>query len=193
MRSSVLTRCLIALMILAGISPTVRAQFPDSWTGGAVGSSSPCSFDATTGNITGGGTDIGGTSDQFEFVSSAFDGDGTLVAQVASLTGTPLSASAKAGIMWRSDTTATAAHASVLVTAGNGVEFEYRSAMGGATTVSTVTAIAAPSWLKLVRSGAMFSGYYSSDGVTWNQGRGNQDQPRRDPDERPGWIGRDLV
>ena len=169
MRSSVVARCLIALIILAAFVPRVRAQVPDGWTGCAIGSSSPGSFDANTGNITGGGADIGGTSDQFEFVSSAFSGDGTLVASVASLAGAPLSPSAKAGIMLRCDTTATAAHVSVLVTAGNGVEFAYRSAAGGTTTVSIVTGITAPTWLKLVRSGAQFSGYYSSDGVTWNQ------------------------
>ena len=49
------------------------------------------------------------------------------------------------------------------------MEFAYRSAAGGATTVNIVTGITAPTWLKLVRSGAQFSGYYSSDGVTWNR------------------------
>ena len=58
-------------------------------------------YNSTTGvyTVSGAGTDISGTSDQFQFLYKSLTGDGTITAQVASITNT--NSSAKAGIMFR--------------------------------------------------------------------------------------------
>jgi len=53
---------------------------------------------------------------------------------------------------------------------GEGANFEYRSATGAATqSASSVAGLTAPRWLKLVRSGNLFTASYSADGITWTQ------------------------
>src|SRR5262249_31295901 len=72
------------------------------------------------------------------------------------------------GIMVRDSTAANAAYAMVDITPSNGVEFSRRLANGNTTTTfNNVTGISAPEWVKLVRSGNVFTAYYSSDGSTW--------------------------
>jgi polygalacturonase len=126
-------------------------------------------YDVTTKNYTntGGGAGFGsGTTDQFNFNSTALAGDGTLVAKVVSQTGT--NAAAKAGVMIRDTTANNSSFAAVVVTPTSGVQFIWRSSTGGSTaTPVTVAGQAAPLWVKLVRSGSSFSAAYSSDGVTW--------------------------
>ena len=50
---------------------------------------------------------------------------------------------------------------------GNSLVFAYRSFEGGSSIVSVGTNIASPVWFKLQRSGNIFSGYASIDGVNW--------------------------
>ena len=80
-------------------------NFTDQDIGGpAIAGSS--TYDPTTGNwtVNGGGADIWGTSDQFNFASQSFTGSGSIVAQVSSQTNTNVWA--KAGVMFRNDSTA---------------------------------------------------------------------------------------
>jgi hypothetical protein len=73
-----------------------------------------------------------------------------------------------AGITYRNSTDALAAYAAVEADAKGHIFFYYRSADGGATSYAVAYAVA-PVWLRLVRSGNSFSGYYSADNVTWTQ------------------------
>jgi hypothetical protein len=59
----------------------------------------------------------------------------------------------------------------MLITPSNGVFFQRRLATGGATsqTVLAGAGIAAPYWVKLVRSGDALTGYRSSTGASWSQ------------------------
>jgi hypothetical protein len=68
--------------------------------------------------------------------------------------------------MIRNDLTASAIHAALLVTPGNGVAFETRAQAGGITTYTGSTG-GAPVWLKLVLSGSTIMASTSGDGVSW--------------------------
>src|SRR5262249_2966338 len=76
---------------------------------------------------------------------------------------------AKAGVMVRAGTSSGAPFADVVATPGQGVSFQWRSAAGGAASSITVPGVVAPVWVQLVRAGDAFSGYYSTDGVSWTQ------------------------
>ncbi len=120
------------------------------------------SFDPNSGTytVTGAGTDINSASDQFQFVSTSMTGDNTLTARVTSVANTD--PSAKAGLMFRNDSSASAMFADVVVTPGQSVSFQTRSMTGGLVSVTTFTGYAIPIWLKLIRNGNSFMGYYST-------------------------------
>ena len=58
----------------------------------------------------------------------------------------------------------------IYVTPGNGVSVQCRTATGAsAVDLGRFAGITAPYWVKAVRSGASFKGYYSANGTTWTQ------------------------
>lgn len=113
-----------------------------------------------TYTVAGGGSDIYNGSDQFHFVSTGEIGDSTITARVTSVSNT--SSWAKAGLMFRNDTTANAMFADVVATPGQGVSFQWCATTGGASSNTTVSGVTAPVWLKLTRVGNSFSGYYTT-------------------------------
>jgi hypothetical protein len=148
------------------------APLPAGWTAGDVGK--PAKAGSTTYNaatktwtVRGGGADIFNNSDQFQFASKSVTGDKTVVARVTSLQNT--NPWAKAGVMIRDDRTAGSAYVAVVITPGNGVLLQWRTSSGAVSVASHVSGIAAPRWVKLVRKGNSFSGYYSSNGTTWTR------------------------
>ena len=77
---------------------------------------------------------------------------------------------AKAGVMIRMSDAAGAAYVAVTQTVGNGLSFEYRTATGATGQYTLNAAVTSgPVYLKLVRVGNTFTGYYSSDGVNYTQ------------------------
>jgi hypothetical protein len=79
---------------------------------------------------------------------------------------------AKAGIMVRNDITqsgTSGGYLALVETPGNGYLLDWDSD-GNGTLDSQYSGGTAtyPSWLKLVRTGTSYSGYYSTDGTTWN-------------------------
>jgi beta-glucanase (GH16 family)/regulation of enolase protein 1 (concanavalin A-like superfamily) len=145
---------------------------PVTWTARDIGGpglpgSSVLDPPAGIWTVAGGGTDIWGTADQFQFASQNFTGDGRLTARVTGVPNT--NAWAKAGVMFRDSTDPGALFADVVATPGNGVAFQWRSTSGAVPNNVNVTGLTAPVWVRLVRSGNAFSGFYSTDGVTWTQ------------------------
>jgi len=117
--------------------------------------------------VTGSGGDIQGPADAFRYAYLTVNGDCTIIARVGGVQNVdPWS---KAGVMIRESLNANAANAFIAVTPGNGVTWQYRSSTGGGTTYNNTGGLNAPYWVKLVRSGTTFTGYRSSDGVTWTQ------------------------
>jgi regulation of enolase protein 1 (concanavalin A-like superfamily) len=150
---------------------TAWAGLPSGWSDadigspGLAGSASDVNGDWT---VTGGGSDIWNTADQFNFASTTFGSDGGIIAKVTSLQNSdPGSGWSKAGVMFRNDTTAGAVNISIVVSDLNGVNFQWRSTSGAQSSNITIGGISAPIWLQLVRSGDNFSGYYSYDGSNW--------------------------
>jgi hypothetical protein len=134
---------------------------------GAPAQAGSMSFSNGTYTISGGGSDIGGVSDQFNFASASFSGDGSMVARITSLSNT--NPSAKAGIMFRTSASPTAAFAGIFLTPSSGIMLIARATDGGTAGQTTTLGPNIPAYLKLSRSGNSISGYYSSTGVTWTQ------------------------
>jgi beta-glucanase (GH16 family) len=145
--------------------PAVTTTWVDqdvNTTGGSGG------FAGGTFTLAGQGGDIGGAADQFNFLSDPVSGDSMLFGRLTGLTNT--GPSAKAGLMVRNSAAPDAAFADVVVAPGGaGVRFQWRAADGGAVSSVNVAGVSAPVWLRLVRTGNSFSGFYSTDDVTWTQ------------------------
>jgi O-glycosyl hydrolase/regulation of enolase protein 1 (concanavalin A-like superfamily) len=135
-----------------------------------VGSFTPAgSYSENSGvyTVNGAGSDIQGTSDQFQFAYLVLNGNGTITARVDSVENT--NAWAKAGVMFRNTLAANSANAFLAMTPGNGATFQYRSSAGGNTSWMNTSGLSAPYWVRLTRSGNNFTAYRSSNGVDWTQ------------------------
>ncbi len=147
------------------------APLPAPWSTadiGAVGLAGSASFLNGSYSVGGSGTDIWSTADGFQYVSQSVSNNCEIRARVTSIQNTD--PWAKAGVMVRNDSLAGAMNAALFVTSSNGVTFQVRTALGVATTSTTVGSVTAPEWVRLVRSpGNLFVAYYSSDGANWTQ------------------------
>jgi len=148
---------------------TAPAGLPAPWVDadiGAVGVAGSASYSSPTFTLNGSGSDIWSTADMFNYAYQPTSGDLAIAARVASQEST--AAWAKAGVMIRESTAANAAYVGVYVTPSNGVSMQFRGATGAAAIdLARQTGLTAPYWVKIVRSGSTFSGYSSTDGVTW--------------------------
>ena len=123
-------------------------------------------YDASgTFTIAGSGTGLAAAADQLQYVYQTLTGDGGILARVVTQGAT--AANAFAGVMIRQSLAAGSAMASMGVTPADGLEFASRSTAGGTLSGQFTTTNTATYWVKLVRSGNAFGGYYSPDGVTW--------------------------
>jgi regulation of enolase protein 1 (concanavalin A-like superfamily) len=132
---------------------------------GAVGAAGSASFAGDTFTINASGSDIYGSADAFHYAFQGLQGDGTIVARVDSLANT--SAFAKAGVMIRETNDPGSMNAMMEVTAGGQSYFQARGGQGGATGATQGPNVALPAWVKLVRTGSVFTGYESADGQNW--------------------------
>jgi RHS repeat-associated protein len=132
---------------------------------GPVGLDGSATYASGTFTVKGSGAGILGTADQMHFAYQPLSGDGTIVARIVSLVGS----GAQAGLMIRETLNAGAANAYVAYYPNYTYLF-YRPSTGANTSqIANYVTATLPYWLKLVRSGNTFSGYQSTDGVTWVQ------------------------
>ena len=147
------------------------ADLPAGWSAQDIGTPQQAGssfYDSGSGvwMVSGGGADIFGTNDQFQFVARDFTGDAAFIARVGSVQASdPF---AKAGVMFRDGTGVDAAFAH-LFAGPSTIGFEYRSATGVGAQSAAYIGGTAPLWLKLVRTGNSFRAYFSADGATWTQ------------------------
>jgi hypothetical protein len=127
---------------------------------------------AGTYTMTGSGSDIWYSADEFHYAFKNLTGVGTIQAQVLSVDNTD--PWAKAGVMIRETLDPGSKFAAVYITTGNGCRFQARTdtdvdATSDTSVVTTEqTAITAPYWIKLERDVAgNFRGYYSANGSNW--------------------------
>ena len=126
-------------------------------------------------------------TDSFYFVHQPLTGNGTLTAEVTSLTGEHadlasagraaqvgsglvpgLAEWAKAGIIIKRSTHQGSAYAAMMVTGAHGVRMQDNFTGDTAGMPGAVSA-AHPRWLRLTRSGDTITGYDSADGTHWTQ------------------------
>ena len=138
---------------------------PNGWSAGDLGApglAGTASAVSGTFTLKGAGADIWGTSDQFQFACMPWTGNGALVARVTDLTNT--NAWAKAAVMFRETLSGSSVQVSAMLSYSSGCAFQYRSLSGGASTnFAQTTGIAAPRWIKLVRSGTAYRAYQAPD------------------------------
>jgi hypothetical protein len=125
-------------------------------------------FQAATGawTLTGSGTDIWNTADQMQFAYQTLAGDSVVVARVTALQNTD--PYAKAGVMMRSSTAVGSRNAAVVATP-SAVYFQTRPASDGTTSLIGSAAVTTPVWVRVVRSGTSYTGWYSADGLAWTR------------------------
>ena len=119
--------------------------------------------------------DIGAYSEQCTFMSMPWTGDGSFTARLTSVSASPSGASVSQysafGVMMRSNTSNNCAFAmSGYNTYVAPIFFKHRDATGALGTGASLfnySGVAIPVWSRLVRSGSMFSAFYSFDGSTW--------------------------
>jgi len=143
-------------------------SLPSPWQNrdiGSVGLAGSSSYSGGTFTVKGSGADIWNTLDEFQFVYQPLNGDGSIVARVASVTNT--NPWAKAGVMIREGLSDAARHAMMVMTPGSGTAFQRRTAVGGASTNTLGPTVVAPYWVRMVRSGSTFTASVSSDGSAW--------------------------
>jgi ABC-type transport system involved in multi-copper enzyme maturation permease subunit len=125
-------------------------------------------------------------TDSFYFARQPLTGNGTVTAEVTSLTGEHANLSAgppqaghgnmvpglvnwaKAGIIIKQSTHQGSAYAAMMVTGGHGVRMQYNFTGDTAGMPGAVSA-AHPRWLRLTRSGGTITGYDSADGTRWTR------------------------
>jgi hypothetical protein len=121
-----------------------------------------------TYTLTASGSDLGATNDHFHFAYLPIQGNGELIARLASES--LGSGYAKAGLMFRQSLSADAANAFMLqfpagASSPNGPAFQWRPDAGNLTLSQQAPdgTAAPPVWLRLVRSDTTFSGYWARD------------------------------
>jgi autotransporter-associated beta strand protein len=152
--------------LIPNASITVGAA-PAAWTSTDIGSVT------TAGSLTesrgtylvngAGATGIGpAVGDAFRWVRQSFTGDAEMIARVVSLDHT--ASNAEAGLMMRESTAATARFVCVRVTGSDGVNFVQRAtASTDAVVTATLPLASAPCWLRLVRTGSIYTAYFATD------------------------------
>jgi hypothetical protein len=149
------------------ISNSVALPLP--WVQGDIGTvvlAGTGTYSSGTFTVKGSGADIWGTADAFHYVYQPVNGNVEIIAKVNSITNT--NAWAKGGVMIRETLAANSKNVSMIVSPTSGMNLQSRSTIGGST-VSTGTTGAAPIWVKLNRTGNIFTTYKSADGLTWTQ------------------------
>ncbi|MHC4519461.1 MAG: LamG-like jellyroll fold domain-containing protein, partial [Planctomycetota bacterium] len=117
------------------------------------------------------GTDIWDSADEFRYAHKNLTGDGSMIARVDALDGSP-SGWAKAGVMIRQSTAGGSTHSFMCMTGGdgNGASWQGRPTENAASVNSDATSpVAPPYWVRIDRAGDSLTGFISPDGDTWTQ------------------------
>jgi RHS repeat-associated protein len=157
----------------AELSPSFTVtKLPSGWADADVGTVSQAgsatfsgaTFTITAGSSGTGGGGIGGTADGMHFVYQTLRGDGTIIARLTSMQG------GQAAVMIRETLNPAAADVNEVYPVGN-IYLQDRPSTAASTSLQPpygAGGYSPPLWFKLVRSGDLFTGYLSSDGVNWN-------------------------
>ena len=119
-----------------------------------------------TFRVSGAGTDIWNSQDQFHYVYRPVTGDMDVRVRVAGIQ--HVHAESKAGVMIRESLDPDSRHAMALVSAGKGARFQRRVNAGADSKQTGGGSKGAPAWVRLVRAGTTIEAFRSSDGESWS-------------------------
>jgi Concanavalin A-like lectin/glucanases superfamily/Ricin-type beta-trefoil lectin domain-like/Bacterial TSP3 repeat len=115
--------------------------------------------------VTGGGSDIAGTSDQFHFLSTPAPGNQSAITRVEAaptdLAGSSIPSS-RAGLMFRNSTATDSAFVDLSYEHNAGLRFRYRDTAGASVLQHSALPMVPPFWMKLTRTGDTFGAYYAT-------------------------------
>lgn len=117
--------------------------------------------------VTARGADIWGTADAGYFAYTQKTGDFTIIARVDQIQRPAPDVWAKAGVMIRNTLATNSRNVYLAITEGNGVSFQTRTT-NGATTTSSQQPGTEPRYLKLQRTGNVFTASHSLDSSSWS-------------------------
>jgi len=146
------------------------SSLPSPWQSkdiGGVAAAGNATWAGGVFSVTGSGEDIYGTLDEFRYVYQLASGNCDITARVVGVQNTD--PWAEAGVMIRETLNSNSKKVAAHVTRSNGITFQRRSTTGGSTYYSRTTGLAAPYWVRLVRSSNTFTAYRSPTGAagTW--------------------------
>jgi endonuclease/exonuclease/phosphatase family metal-dependent hydrolase len=162
-----------AAFIVAGVSaPGARTAsvLPAPWAStdiGNVGLAGSTALSDGVFTVKGAGADIWGSVDAFHFASQPMNGNGQIISRVVAVQNTHTYA--KAGVMLRGALSAGSAHVILDVKPGGGIEFMKRATNGGTTAFIAGASVAAPVWVRLVKTDNTVVASWSSNGATWTE------------------------
>ncbi|KAL7550659.1 hypothetical protein ACHAWF_013875 [Thalassiosira exigua] len=157
----------------AGISDYDVRQRSSSATSGDIGYPGVPGFvkESADGiHVAGSGDNIGGSYDQFHYMSEPYSGDIDVRVHVTDMANPGNHASAKAGILLRANREPNSMYAYALMTYGEGVKMQYRRSQGGgAGTSGTDPKVNVDdAWLRIVKKMETVEFYRSDDdGASW--------------------------
>jgi outer membrane protein assembly factor BamB len=140
---------------------------PSGWTCADIGNPALAGSQTVSNGVwavQGAGNDIWGVSDQFHYDWQPLASDGTLSAHVIAQQNTD--PWAKAGVMLRASADPASAYYAIFTTPGNGIVVQYRTGQGVQTSQIAISG-GVPSYVRVSRSGSIFTAYTSTDGVAW--------------------------
>lgn len=150
------------------IPPAISPQAWQTQDIGNAGNAGYVTTNSSSFTVSGSGLDIWNNGDACRILYQTRSGDGTLTARVTGIT--PTDPWAKAGVMIRESLDSGARNAAMLLSANNGVTFQQRpTPLGLTTSIILGPSVAPPYWVRVVRSGTNFTGYFSANSSSWTQ------------------------
>jgi len=150
------------------VSSSMAGTCPSGWTCADIGTPSLAgdqSLSGDTWTVSGAGTDIWGSADQFRYVWQNLGGDVSVTARALSQSNT--GTHAKAGVMLRGSADPGAMFYYFQVEPGGTYYVTYRSGQGTMAQIAASFAGGLPYYVRVARAGDMFTAYTSGDGATW--------------------------
>ena len=141
-----------------------------TWTDsdiGAVGTAGSATVYNGVFDVNGGGADIWGGVDAFNYLYQPVTGDCIITGRVDSVSNTDINA--KTGVMIRQTLDPGSVFEDCFVSHSNGSFMQWRPKANGSCSGSAVNSMVAPYWVRLNRTGNVITSYRSPDGVTWSE------------------------
>ena len=152
----------------AVVTVTTRAAYRSADISGSPAGSTNVVSEGAAYDVSGGGPDIFGQTDGFRFVYRQVSGDFDVKVRLQSLSAAD--ASARAGLMARESLANNSRNAFASATAADGYRFTARTATNENTSLFKTGTVSYPkTWVRLRRTGDLFTGYFSNDGQDWTE------------------------